>query len=83
MAVLGILQADHSVLYGISSHQVWRPGVYESVRAATYAFHFMDEELKDLQASANRQHDGAGGVITFAMLQAVRQRRKQHSAELS
>ena len=48
----------------ISSHQVWIPGVYDSHRAANYAFRFPDEILQSLQDSVN-----PNGIITFEMLQ--------------
>lgn len=53
--------------YAISSRHVWRPGIYESERAARYAYRFSDEELQALQDSVN-----PGGVITFAMLRGMR-----------
>ena len=55
----------------ISTNHVWLPGSYESERAAKYAFRFRDEDLYDLQESVN-----PGGVITFAMLQGLRQKPK-------
>lgn len=54
-------------LYVISSHMVWRPGVYDSERAARYAFRFNDSDLQSLQQSVN-----PGGVITFEMLKGLR-----------
>lgn len=56
----------------ISSQQVWLPGVYESERAAKYAFHFPDEDLSTLQGQANER---GGGVIAFADLQSYRRRK--------
>lgn len=50
--------------YVISSRGCWLPGVYDSERAAKYAFRFPAEALQKLQDSVN-----PGGVITFAMLQ--------------
>ena len=46
----------------ISSYDTWRPGAYESERAARYAFRFDDEVLKKLQDSVRP------GVITYKML---------------
>lgn len=57
----------------ISSHHCWRPGIYESVRAANYAFRFPDKVLRELQGSVN-----PGGIITFEMLQ---QKRRQMTNE--
>ncbi len=54
--------------YCISSYQIWRPGCYESERAARYAFRFDDSELQALQDNLN-----PGGIITFEMLQTLRQ----------
>jgi hypothetical protein len=54
----------------ISAYQCWRPGCYESERAAKYAFRFSDKELKELQESVN-----PNGVITFEMLQEKRKMR--------
>ena len=51
----------------ISSHEVWLPGVYESERAARYAFRFSDARLQALQGSVN-----PGGIITYKMLQGLR-----------
>lgn len=76
--------------YQISSYQVWRPGVYDSERAARYAFRFYDEDLQALQDSINTplppdydyERDAAlvetimlhGPAITFEMLRALRKR---------
>lgn len=57
--------------YSISSHQVWRPGVYDSERAARYAFRFDDGVLQALQDSVN-----PGGVITFEMLRDAARKAK-------
>ena len=54
--------------YVISSGHVWRPGSYESKRAANYAFRFRDEVLARLQKSV------APDNITFKMLQDERRR---------
>jgi hypothetical protein len=58
--------------YGISSHHCWRPGCFESERAAKYAFRFPDEILQRLQDSVN-----PSGVITFEMLQAAARKLKE------
>ena len=55
--------------YVISSHHVWLPGVYETRKAANYAFRFSDEELQKLQDSISPK------AITFEMLQELRQNR--------
>lgn len=61
--------------YQISSHQVWRPGIYDSERAARYACQFYDEDLGALQEQVNAQHpDPADRVITFEMLRGLRRR---------
>jgi hypothetical protein len=52
--------------YVISAHRVWRPGVYDSERAARYAFRFTDEVLQRAQDSAE------GGVITYEMLRKLK-----------
>lgn len=51
----------------ISSGRAWLPGVYDSERAAKYAFRFPGEVLQRLQDSVN-----PGGAITFQMLQDAR-----------
>lgn len=57
-------------VYVISSGHVWIPGRYEDERAARYAFRFSNASLQALQDSVN-----PGGIITFAMLQALRKAR--------
>lgn len=52
----------------ISSGGVWLPGVYESVRAARYAFRFNDEILSSLQLEKNKTTK----VITFKDLKERR-----------
>lgn len=54
--------------YCISSNQVWLPGVYESERAAKYAFRFNEDELDLLQWEATLYHNA---TITFEMLQML------------
>ena len=39
--------------YVISSQKVWKPGVYQDRRSATYAFRFDDEVLSELTARIN------------------------------
>lgn len=58
--------------YQISSHDVWRPGVYDSERAARYAFRFDDGDLQALQDSVN-----PGGIITFEMLRGLRRQNEE------
>lgn len=59
--------------YVISSHHVWRPGAFESERAARYAYRFPDEVLRRLQEEVNRREsDFSKRVITFADLQRAR-----------
>jgi len=53
--------------YVISSRGAWRPGAYDTQRAARYAQRLSDEQLQRLQDSVNPD-----GVITFEMLQAER-----------
>lgn len=55
----------------ISSGGTWLPGCYDSERAARYAFRFKDAELQRLQDSVN-----PGGIITFDMLQRLRQQQE-------
>lgn len=64
-------RGDGVLEYVISSRQVWRPGCYDSARAARYAFRFRDADLQALQDSVN-----PGGIITFTMLQELRKRRQ-------
>jgi len=52
----------------ISSHGVWLPGVYESKRAARYAFRFMGKELEGLQSEKNK----TTSIITFEDLKNIR-----------
>lgn len=64
------LGKDGSTSYLISSRQVWLPGVYDSHRAARYAFRFPDEVLQALQDEVNeKEEDYTKRVITFEMLQ--------------
>lgn len=76
--------------YQISSRGCWRPGVYDSERAARYASRFHDEDLQALQDSINAPlppgYDYDRDVefreaamlhapaITFEMLQELRRR---------
>lgn len=53
--------------YVISEREVWRPGVYDTKDAATYASRFADEELQSLQDSKH------GGVISLADLEGLTQ----------
>jgi hypothetical protein len=55
--------------YLISSRGMWLPGVYESERAARYAFRFPDAVLQELTERICH----AGRVITFADLRAERE----------
>ncbi len=41
--------------FSISSCQVWRPGIYDSERAARYAFRFRDADLQALQDRCNAE----------------------------
>ena len=52
--------------YVISAYRIWRPGLYDTERAANYAFRFKDEELADLQASIGID------AITFDMLKGYK-----------
>lgn len=54
------------ISYLISAQHIWRPGGYESERAARYATQFRDEQLRALQDQVSP------GVITFTMLQALK-----------
>jgi hypothetical protein len=53
----------------ISSGHTWLPGLYESERAARYAFKFPDETLSSLRNSKNVKE---GATITFNDLQAAK-----------
>lgn len=59
----------------ISSYQVWRPGVYESRRAANYAFRFDDRVLQQLQDNVKP------AAITFEQLQRARKEMKQREEQ--
>ena len=50
--------------YTISSHGVWRPGVYASEIAAIYAFKFKDSDLSELQKEK--------GIITLEDLKLLK-----------
>ena len=59
--------------YQISSCGGWLPGVYDSERAARYAFRFTGADLQALQDAVNaRIADPEQRVITFEMLQEYR-----------
>lgn len=50
----------------ISAYGSWRPGAYDSERAARYAFRFSDEALQSIQ-------DGLkGGSISFETLKSLK-----------
>lgn len=51
-------------VYVISSYDVWRPGAYDSERAARYAFRFDDEELEALMKKKQ--------VITYEDLKEIK-----------
>jgi len=53
----------------ISSHGSWLAGVYESERAARFAFKCSDEELQRLQDMANERGEG---VITWDDIKELR-----------
>jgi hypothetical protein len=52
--------------YCISSHRVWMPGVYESKKAARYAFQFDEAILRRLQ------NESGEGVITLEALKMAK-----------
>lgn len=52
--------------YAISAYGSWRPGAYDSERAARYAFRFSDEALQKAQDSKQ------GGVISFNDLKRLK-----------
>ena len=62
--------------YVIGANQVWLPGVYESKRAARFAFRFNDEELQDLQDMVNKRAGGVGGRITLEDLRSCSRRKR-------
>lgn len=58
--------------FAIASCGVWRPGCYNSERAARYAFRFPDAALRRLQDRVNdAEPDHERRVISFEMLQAL------------
>lgn len=70
--------------FSISSHDCWRPGSYDSERAARYALRFYDEDLDALMAPlrpvpppSEEEWDTYSltmPAITFEMLQDLRKR---------
>lgn len=70
---------EHEGRFSISSHQVWRPGCYESKAAANYAFRFADEVLAELQREAIAKTDG---IIRYSDLQEARGKLIAHVANL-
>ena len=54
--------------YCISSNQMWLPGVYDSKKAANYAFRFNYSDLKNLQDEKNK----TTRLITFEDLRKLR-----------
>jgi hypothetical protein len=62
-------------MWVIGSGGTWLPGVYESERAARYAFRFPDERLRALRDEVNeREPDCEKRIVTFAMLQELRKK---------
>lgn len=55
---------EGAIGWSISNYGCWIPGVYESEKAAWYAFELDDEVLSKLQDEANK----ADGLITYEML---------------
>ncbi len=54
----------------ISSYDCWRPGCYDTERAAKYALRFIDEALLEMQEEANQADKDR--LITFERLQRYR-----------
>lgn len=75
------INGKYSPTFAIASSGVWRPGCYDSERAARYAFRFPDEALRSLQDQVNeREPDHEKRVITFEMLQELYQDLKVEEA---
>jgi len=55
MAIYPVEDELGETRYVIASHQVWRPGSYDSQQAARYAFRFSDDELAALQATKRQE----------------------------
>ena len=56
----------------ISADQVWRPGIFESEKAARMGQRLLDEEISALQNIVNeREADPAKRVITEEMIRAA------------
>lgn len=62
--------AEKRHFYVISAYGVWLPGVYDTERAARYAFRFGDGQLRRLQDSIRP------GNITFELLKNLREHEK-------
>ncbi len=60
----------------ISSHGCWRPGCYDTRRAAKYALRFIDEALLEMQEEANQAPEYKDRFITFERLQRYRREHK-------
>lgn len=65
--------------YVISSRSMWLPGVYETERAARYAFRFPVAALQQLTERICWQ-DGEDRAITWADLRAAREAAAEGSA---
>lgn len=54
--------------FTISSHNVWRPGVYKDQRTALFANTFNDTDLQSLQTKKNQYNE----VITYQDLEGIK-----------
>ena len=67
--MMGIRRIEQTGKYAISAKQVWRPGSFESQKAAWHGQRLSDAQIQVLQDRANEAANGKGGVITLAMIQ--------------
>jgi len=75
------INGKYGPTFAIASGGVWRPGCYNSERAARYAFRFPDGALRRLQDQVNeREPDHERRVITFEMLRQLRKELKVEEA---
>ncbi len=78
MALHPIKTKTGEIQYIISSNQTSIPGIYDSERAAKYAFRFQNVELKKLQDKVNsHEPDYDNRVITFEMLHDLARQLRQ------
>jgi hypothetical protein len=66
-----MIHPDDDGTFTISSHAMWLPGIYDSERAARYAFRFSNETLQQLSDRICAVH-GENRAITTDDLKAAR-----------